>query len=103
MIVRRSGYSFREALAEFALQEAHHFAHTLQGETAAAQFADDRNFGQVFIRVQAAMSFAGGDDDAALVPPLQLAQGDAGEGHHFTRCEDRLHSVRKMFETFWLE
>ena len=104
MVVGRAGDGFGQAFAELALQEAHHLAHPLQRETAAAQFADDRDFGQVFNRVQAAMSFAGGDDDAALVPPLQLAQGDAGQGHHFAGCELRLHSqIWKMFETFWVK
>ena len=100
MVVRRAGNGFGQTLAELALQKAHHLAHPLQGEAAAAQFADDRHFGQIFVRVQAAMPFAGGDDDAALVPPLQLAEGDAGQGHHFAGCELRLHLDTEMFQTF---
>ena len=92
MVVRRAGNGFRQTLAELALQESHHLAHPLQGEAAAAQFADDRHLGQIFDRVQATMPFAGGNDDTALVPPLQLAEGDAGQGHHFAGCELRLHS-----------
>ena len=109
MVVGRAGNGFGQTLAELALQKAHHLAHPLQGEAAAAQFADDRHFGQVFDRVQATMSFAGGNDDASLVPPLQLAERDAGQRHHFAGCEVTLHSESrncfkhsryKMFDTF---
>ena len=55
------------------------------GKAFAAQLADHRDFGEVLHGVETAMALALGLDDAALVPPLELAGGDAGEGDHLLR------------------
>jgi hypothetical protein len=45
------------------------------------------------------MAFPPRLDDAALVPPLELAGGDAGEGNHFAGCKTILHDSPTMFKT----
>ena len=76
---------FSEAFAEFPIQEAHDLSYSLQREALAPKFADDGDFGKVLHRVEAAMAFAFGPDDAAFVPPLKLAGGDPGQGNHVMR------------------
>jgi len=49
------------------------------------------------------MAFALGLDDAALVPPLELAGRDPGQGDHLLRCEPILHGPPVMFETNTLQ
>jgi hypothetical protein len=39
------------------------------------------------------MSLARWNDDAALVPPLQLAERDAGQRYDFAGCEVLLHCL----------
>ena len=82
---------FRQALAELFLQEANYLAHALQGEALAAKFTDDGYLREVFERINSPMSLARRDHDAALVPPLQLAGGDAGEANHLAGWECILH------------
>src|ERR1019366_5854158 len=69
----------------------------------APQFADDGHFGEVIHRVEAAMPFALGLDDATLIPPLELAGRDAGQRDHLLRCEPSFlslsHDPPDMFET----
>jgi len=81
----------RQALAELPLQKTHDLAHALQRESAAAQFTDDSDFGQIFHGIEATVAFARGNHNAALIPPLQLAWRDAGEIDHFPRCKLILH------------
>jgi len=38
-------------------------------------------------------------DDAALVPPLQLAGADAGQADDVLGCEQFLHFNSQMFQT----
>ena len=95
---------FGEAFAELTVQKAHDLSYPLQGEALAAKLADDGDFGEVLQGIEAAMAFAFGLDDAALVPPLELAGGDAGQGNYFLRWKaifhaSALHSSPSMFET----
>src|ERR1700731_3970602 len=76
--VGTAGNNFAETLTELALQETHDFADSLQREAFAAEFADYCHFHYVLHRVEAAVALALGLDHAALVPPLELAGGDAG-------------------------
>ena len=91
---------FCEVLAELPLQEAHDLSYALQGEAFAPQLADYGDFGQVLHGVQAAMAFVLRLDYAALVPPLELAGGDAGQLYYFVRWKALVHSGPAMFETF---
>ena len=109
MVVRRAAYGFRQTLAELALQKAHHLADPLQGETPATQFADDCHLSKILRGVQSPMAFPRRDDDATLVPPLQLAERDASQRDYFTGgktvsafCTQKCfkHLKYKMFETF---
>jgi hypothetical protein len=45
------------------------------------------------------MSQAGGHDNAALVPPLQLARGDARQCDELIRCKVTLHLAQFLFQT----
>jgi hypothetical protein len=69
---------FGKAFPELTLQEPHDFADALQGKTFAAQLADDRHLSEVLHRVQTVVADPRWPDDAALVPPLELARGYAG-------------------------
>src|SRR5437762_2922401 len=51
------------------------------------QRAGHRESGGVGQRIKSIAAFARGRDQAALIPPLQLAQRDAGEGHHLVGAE----------------
>src|SRR6266481_4292782 len=68
-----------KARAEFLPQEPNHFAHALEGESPAAELADDRHSDQLVPAVDAAMPLAAGRHDAPFVPPLQLTGGDSGQ------------------------
>ncbi len=72
-----------QAFAELALQEAHDLSYPLQREALAAQFADDGYFGEVLQGIHTTMALTLGLDDATLVPPLELAGSDAGQGDDF--------------------
>ena len=72
-----------EAFTEFAIQETHDLSYPLQRDAFAAQLAYDRNFGEILHGVETAMPLALRFNYAALVPPLELARGDAGEGNDF--------------------
>src|SRR5580704_8632853 len=76
---------FGETFTELTLQEPHDFADSLQGKTFAAQLANDRHLGEILHRVQTRVSDSRGLDDAALVPPLELARGYAGQNEHLLR------------------
>jgi hypothetical protein len=69
---------FGEAFAELALEVTHDLADSLQGKTFAAQLADDGDFGKVLDGIKTAVALTLGLDDSTLVPPLELAGGDAG-------------------------
>ena|SRR5438128_11317094 len=99
MVVGASSDGRGEALAEFALQEANYLSDPLQGKATAAELANDGDLGEILHGVEAAVPFPGGYDDAAFVPPLQLARRDASQVDDFTRCECLLHSASKMFKT----
>jgi hypothetical protein len=45
------------------------------------------------------MPIPGGFDHGALVPPLQLAGGDACQRNDFSRCKAIRHESPKTFET----
>src|ERR1700722_13069786 len=94
-------HDLAEALAKLALQESHDLADALQGEAFAAEFADHRHFEDVLHRVEAAMAFPLGLDHAPLVPPLELAGGDAGESDDLLRWEAVWHDSLFMFETIY--
>src|SRR4029077_17575168 len=78
MYVGGSSNDFAQAFAELALQETHDLADSLERETFAPEFADDGHFHDVLHGVKATMALAFGLDHAPLVPPLELARGDAG-------------------------
>src|SRR6185312_15670472 len=80
-----------QTLAKFLLQKADYFADSLQGEALAPQLADDRYFREIFEGVQAAMAFSYRHNDAALIPPLQLARCNAGQLDYIAGCELLLH------------
>src|SRR5271170_3376472 len=94
VILGRGADGGGEAGAEFLLQEADDFAHSLQRESTAAELADDGNGHEFIPGVDAAMAAAAGSNDAALVPPLELAGGDSGEGNHVVGYEVSLHVER---------
>src|SRR5437660_12923112 len=87
MHFRTGAHSFHQPLAQLALQEADDPAHALQRESALAKLADHRDLGEVGQRVKAIAAMARGRDEAALIPPLQLAQRDAGQGHNLVGAE----------------
>src|ERR1700690_4442174 len=99
MNVGTAADDFREALAELALEEAHNLADSLKGEAFAAQLADHRHFGEILHRVQTAMPEPFRFDHAALVPPLKLASGHAGQSDHLVRRKAIWHQSPFMFET----
>ena len=61
--------------------------------TAAAEFADDCDLGEVFKGVKAAMAIASGNHDAAFIHPLQLTGGDAREFDHLVGIERDQHCL----------
>ncbi len=79
-----------QPLAQFLPQEAQHTAQALQRKAPPSQVAQHCYLGHVVERVQALVAAALRDHDAALVPPLQLAQADAGARCHFRRGEGLL-------------
>src|SRR5499427_6690360 len=99
MDLRITFHDLRQPPAEFAIQESHHLAHSLQGKSLASQLADEGDLGKLTHRIQAAVAFAIGSNHTALVPPLQLACGDSRQRDDVSRCEAILHFHPKMFET----
>jgi hypothetical protein len=83
-------YRLDQAATELALQETYDAANLLQRKTALAEFADDSYFGQVVERIDALVSLAGGNNNASLIPPLQLTKADAGQLHYVTGCKGLL-------------
>src|ERR1700716_1505229 len=73
VIIGGPAHDLRQALAELAIQKAHHFSHSLQRKAFAPQLTDHRDLGEVVHRIQAAMTFPCRLYHSALVPPLQLA------------------------------
>ena len=90
VILGGGAHGFNQAAAQFALEETNDAADLLQRKAALAQFADHGNFSEVVERIDALMAVASGNDDAALVPPLQLTQADAGQSNHVAGCKGRL-------------
>jgi hypothetical protein len=89
---------FRQPLAQLATQETKDLAHVLQRESLAAELADDGDFADLVHGIEPAMTFPLRLDDAALIPPLQLAGRDAGKGDYVRRCEVAWHSSPNLFE-----
>jgi len=77
VILRSGANGFDQPLAKFALQKADNATDLLQRESTLAKFANDCDFGQVVKRIDAFVAITDRNHDAALVPPLQLAQADA--------------------------
>src|SRR6266576_1039024 len=94
---------FGQAFAEFAVEEADDLSYSLQRKSFAAKLADDDDLGELIHRVAATMPLALRSNDAALVPPLQLAGGDAGQGDDVSRCVAILHSSSEVFETISMQ
>ncbi len=90
---------FSEGFADLAGQKAHDLSYPLQGKAFAAKLANDGHFGEVLHGVEATMTFPFGLDDAAFVPVLELAGGDAGQGDHVMRWKAVMHWSPIMFET----
>ncbi|MFZ1049895.1 MAG: hypothetical protein WAN41_04355, partial [Candidatus Sulfotelmatobacter sp.] len=59
------------------------------------------DFGKVFDGIKTAMALTLGLDDSTLVPPLELAGGDAGQSDYVMRWKAILHSSPIMFETVY--
>ena len=57
----------------------------------AMEFIEGETLRQIIQRVQPPMPLVGGYHDPLLVPPLQLAGGDAGEREDLVRGIERLH------------
>ena len=79
MIIRTAVHRARQPLPEFLLQELHDAADALQRKALATQRANHGHFGHVVKRVQPSVAFTLRHYNPALVPPLELARGDAGE------------------------
>lgn len=88
-----------EAGAEFSVEKRDHFAHALERESAAAQLGYDGGGYELIPGIDAAMALAAGRYEAALVPPLELATGDAGERDDLGGGELPLHFWRVVFQT----
>lgn len=88
-----------EAGAEFTIEKCNYLAHALEGESAAAQLGDDGGGYELIPGIDAAMALAAGRHEAALVPPLELAAGDAGERDDLGGGELPLHFQRVLFQT----
>ena len=85
--------------AEFTIEKRNNFAHALEGESAAAQLGYDGGGYELIPGIDAAMALPAGRDEAALVPPLELAAGDAGERDDLGGGELPLHIQRTLFQT----
>ena len=84
-------HGFDQPFAEFPLQKADDPTNLLQRESTFAQLADHGHFGQIVERIDAIVSFAYWNHDAALVPPLELARADSRELHYCAGCKSLLH------------
>src|ERR1700720_3072206 len=91
---------FGQAFAEFPVEETDDLAHALQRKPLAAELADHDDLGELVHRIEAAMPLMLRSNDAAFVPPLELAGGDAGQRDDFPRCEAILHSSSKCLKQF---
>ncbi len=87
VIFGRSAYGFHQPPAKLTLEEPDYPANFLEREAAFAEFADHCNFSEIVHRIDALVTVAGGNHDAALVPPLKLAQADASEPCDVARCK----------------
>ena len=74
---------------------AEHLADALQAEAAAAQIAEYGEFGQILGRVKTAMTLAGRHYDSLLIPPLELACGEAGALANLAGCKALLHALHQ--------
>jgi len=102
VILRSGANRFDQPLAEFALQKADDATNFLQRESTLTQLADDCNLGQVIERIDALMAVAIRNHNAALVPPLELAEADARELRYPARCEGRRQCIKDS-ETYFSE
>jgi hypothetical protein len=97
VVVRGATDGLRQAAAQFTLQKPHYPANPLQREAAAAQVGYDRHFRQIVKGIQAPMALPGGNDNALLVPPLQLPGGNAGKLNHLCGRETLWHLLILLF------
>jgi len=88
-----------EAGAEFAFEKNNHLAHALKRKTAAPELRDDGGGHKLIPGIDAAMALAVGRNQAALVPPLQLPRGDAGERDDLGGGELPFHLRPNLFQT----
>src|SRR4051812_15395349 len=98
MNIRGAVEDLGETSAELAIQKANDLAHSLQRESLAAELADYRDLRESVHRVEAAVAFSLWSNDASLIPPLQLAGGDAGQCDHVPGCEAALQLIARLFE-----
>jgi len=94
VILGGGAHRLDQTLAEFTLEKAKNAPNFLQREPSAAKFADDSHFGKVVEGIEAFVTFAAGYDDAALIPPLQLTQADAGDTGNVAGCQGRRLQVK---------
>src|SRR6185369_14957532 len=70
-------------------------ANRLERESLAAQFGDDRDLDDLRLVVDAPVAFVSRRDHFAFVPPLELAQSDAGQLRDLVGGEDALRFFRR--------
>src|SRR5271155_4565561 len=97
--IRVAADNFSESFPELPIQETHDLSYPLQRDPLAPQLAYDCYFGEVLHGIKTAMSRSFGLDHSPLVPPLELAGGDAGQSDYFLRWKAFSHSSQNMFET----
>lgn len=108
VVLGRGADGGSEIGAEFLLQKANDFADALERKSASAELADHRHRDQFVPVVDAAMALVARRNNTALVPPLELAGGDAGKGDDIVGAELLLHlspalpkqKLLIMFQTF---
>src|SRR5438034_9205046 len=88
-----------QATAELTLQKTNDFPHPLQRKSAPAQVTDDGNLGYVLNGIEAPVPLTAWNYHAALIPPLQLARGNAGEGYNLVRGKQHFHGKYYLFKT----
>jgi len=99
VILGCSAHRVSQALSEFALQEPHYLADTLQGESLAAQLADHCDLSEILYRVHTTVPFPGRDNHTALIPPLQLPGSNSGQLDNIARCESVIQFEQDLFQT----
>jgi hypothetical protein len=89
VILGSGTHGIHQTPAKLALEKPHDAAYLLQRESARAQLADDGDFGKIVEAIQPPVTLADRNYQATFIPPLQLAQADAGQTGNVAGCEGR--------------